>query len=76
MFEHSLQNRKVICSVPFLASSPVDDAGEAISNLVDERCLDLGKSSGVIIRRGWVTGSLSRCLLLFGIVDVVARRSR
>jgi hypothetical protein len=31
MFEHSLQNRKVICSVPFLASSPVDDAGEAIS---------------------------------------------
>ena len=31
MFEHSLQKRKVICSVPFLASSPVDDAGEAIS---------------------------------------------
>jgi len=30
MFEHSLQNRKVICSVFFLASSPELEAGDAI----------------------------------------------
>jgi len=37
MFEHSLQNRKVICSMFFFCSSPELDAGEAMAGFVERR---------------------------------------
>jgi len=37
MFEHSLQNRKVICFIDFFGSSPVLDAGDAMIVKVERK---------------------------------------